>query len=282
MVLMNNTSKIALAQISPSPGDIGHNLDKAKEFMRKAYIEEANLVIFPEMYLSGYGVIGNYSMKDFQNLAIRIDDSPIIELIQLCSKLDVHLIMGLPLRGSEPNNEIYNAAIFLGPNGVIGVHRKITLPDGSYRGERFYEGEYFKPGDHFSVFKTSMGIFGIFICYELFMPEIPRQLAIQGAEYLVCLAAGPQSQKKGFDMFLPVRAIENSAYLIFCNLPQEGANSFFGSSRILMPNGRTLHQAKMREEDWIIGELDQKEAEKARLYYPNLKDRKVLEIVTFE
>lgn len=279
---MSNTIKIALAQISPSSGGISHNSDKAKEFMRKAYIEGANLLIFPEMYLSGYTVIGNYNSKDFQNIAINIDDSPIIELIQLCSKLDVHLIIGLPLRDSESNNVIYNAAIFLGPNGVIGVHRKITLPNGNYRGERFCEGKYFKPGDNLSVFKTSMGIFGIFICYELFMPEIPRQLAIQGAEYLVCLAAGPASQKKGFDMFLPVRAIENSAYLIFCNLPQEGEKSFFGSSRIIMPNGRILHQAKIGEEDWIIGELDQKEVERARLYYPNLKDRKVLEMVTFE
>jgi predicted amidohydrolase len=279
---MENSLKIALAQMSPSSGGISHNLDKAKEFMRKAYMEKANLVIFPEMYLSGYAVIGNYSMKDFQNLAIRTDDSPIIELIQLCSKLDVHLIIGLPLRDSVSNNVIYNAAIFLGPNGVIGVHRKITLPNGSYRGERFCEGKYFNPGDHLSVFKTSMGIFGIFICYELFMPEIPRQLAVQGAEYLICLAAGPASQKKGFDMFLPVRAIENSAYLIFCNLPQEGEKSFFGSSRIIMPNGRILHQAKMGEEDWIIGELDQKEVERARLYYPNLKDRKALEMVTFE
>ncbi len=279
---MKNSIKIALAQISPSSGGISHNLDKAKEFMRKAYIEGANLVVFPEMYLSGYAVIGNYSMKDFQTIAIKIDDSPIIELIQLCSKLDVHLVIGLPLRDFKSNNVIYNVAIFLGPNGVIGVHKKITLPNGNYRGERFYEAKYFKPGDHLSVFNTSMGIFGIFICYELFMPEIPRRLAIQGAQFLVCLAAGPQSQKKGFDMFLPVRAIENSAYLIFCNLPQEGDMSFFGSSRIIMPNGRTVYEAKMGEEDWITGELDQKEVERARLHYPNLKDRKVLEMLTFE
>ena len=62
----------------------------------------------------------------------------------------------------------------------------------------------------------------------------------------------------------------------------EGEMSFFGSSRIIMPNGRIIHQAKMGEEDWIVGELDQKEVERARLYYPNLKDRKVLEMVTFE
>lgn len=279
---MSNTIKIALVQISPYSGDISYNIGKAMKYMRMAYEEGANLVIFPEMYLSGYAMIGNCSKKDFQNLAIRIDDPPINELIQLCSKLEEHLIIGLPLNDSGSNNVIYNAAVFLGPNGVIGVHRKITLPNGNYRGERFYEGQYFEPGHYLSVFKTSIGVFGIFICYELFMPEIPRRLAIQGAEYLVCLAAGPPSQKKGFDMFLPVRAIENSAYLIFCNLPQEGRMSFFGSSRIIMPNGRTLHQAKMGEEDWIIGELDQKEVERARLYYPNLKDRKVLEMVTFE
>jgi predicted amidohydrolase len=272
---MLDTLKIDIAQISPRPGDINHNLNTAMEYMEKSSAEGIKLVVFPEMYISGYSVIGSCSKEDFKKISVSINDLLVSKLIKLCSKLDEYIIVGLPLR-DESNDTVYNAALFLGPDGIIGIHRKITLPNGNYRGQKFYEGEYFKPGRNISTFKTSIGAFGIFICYELFMPEIPRILAVQGAEYLVCLAAGPMSQKKAFDMFLPVRAIENSAYLIFCNLPREGNMDFFGSSRILMPNGRILEQAAVGDEDRMTGEINSTEVGRARLSYPNLKDRKAL------
>jgi len=275
---MPDTLKIDIAQISPRPGDINHNLNTAMEYMEKSSAEGIKLVIFPEMYISGYSVIGSYSTENFNKISVSINDVLVNKLIRLCSRLDEYVITGLPLRDTS-DDKVYNAALFLGPDGIIGVHRKITLPDGNYRGQKFCEGKYFKPGRNISTFKTPIGAFGIFICYELFMPEIPRMLAVQGAEYLVCLAAGPMSQKKAFDMFLPVRAIENSAYLIFCNLPREGNMDFFGSSRILMPNGRILEQAAVGDEDRITGEINSTAVGKARLSYPNLRDRKALDFL---
>ena len=278
---MRDTLKIAIAQISPLPGDITHNLKTAMEFIEKASAEGIKLVIFPEMYISGYSLIGSYCVEDFKKISVSMNDLVVRKLIRLCSKLDEYVIVGLPLRDTS-NDIIYNAALFLGPEGIIGIHRKITLPNGNYRGQKFCEGEYFKPGRNISTFKTSIGTFGIFICYELFMPEIPRMLAVQGAEYLVCLAAGPMSQKKAFDMFLPVRAIENCAYLIFCNLPREGTMDFFGSSRILLPNGRILEQAAVGDEDRIIGEINSTEVRRARRSYPNLRDRKALDFLNID
>jgi predicted amidohydrolase len=278
---MPDTLKIDIAQISPRPGDINHNLNTAMEYMEKSSSEGIKLVIFPEMYISGYSVIGSYSTEDFKKISVDMNDLLVSKLIRLCSKLNEYVIIGLPLR-DKSNDRVYNAALFLGPEGIIGVHRKVTLPNGNYRGQKFCEGEYFKPGRNISTFKTSIGAFGIFICYELFMPEIPRMLAVQGAEYLVCLAAGPMSQKKAFDMFLPVRAIENSAYLIFCNLPREGDMDFFGGSRILMPNGRILEQAAVGDEDRVTGEINSTEVRRARLSYPNLKDRKALDFLNID
>jgi predicted amidohydrolase len=60
MAMMSNRAKIAVAQIFPSPGDSGHNLAGPLEYTKKAYTGEANLIAFPEMYLSGYSAMGNY------------------------------------------------------------------------------------------------------------------------------------------------------------------------------------------------------------------------------
>ena len=276
---MEDTIKVDIAQRSPWPGDISHNLKTVMEYMEKTSAGESKLVIFPEMYLSGYSIIGPYTKEDFRKTSVTIDDFSVKKLIKLCSKLDKYIILGLPLR-DKSSDMLYNAALFIGPKGIIGIHRKITLPDGNYRGQKFCEGKYFTAGSELSIFKTPIGNFGILICYELFMPEIPRSLAVQGADYLVCLAAGPASQKKAFDMFLPVRAIENTAYLIFCNLPREGDMDFFGGSRILLPNGRILAQAAIGGEDSLRAEVSRSEVKHARLAYPNLKDRKALDLLT--
>jgi predicted amidohydrolase len=276
---MEDTIKVDIAQISPWPGDINHNLKTAMEYMERTSAGESKLVIFPEMYISGYSIIGSYSKEDFLKTSVTIDDLSVTKVIKFCSKLDKYIILGLPLR-DKSSDILYNAALFIGPKGIIGIHRKITLPDGNYRGQKFCEGEYFTAGSELSIFKTPIGNFGILICYELFMPEIPRSLAVQGADYLVCLAAGPASQKKAFDMFLPVRAIENTAYLIFCNLPGEGDMDFFGGSRILLPNGRILAQAAIGGEDSLRAEVSRSEVKHARLSYPNLKDRKALDLLT--
>jgi len=275
---MEDTIKVDIAQRSPWPGDISHNLKTVMEYMEKTSAGESKLVIFPEMYLSGYSIIGPYTKEDFRKTSVTIDDFSVTKLIKLCSKLDKYIILGLPLR-DKSSDILYNAALFIGPKAIIGIHRKITLPDGNYRGQKFCEGEYFTAGSELSIFKTPIGSFGILICYELFMPEIPRTLAVQGADYLVCLAAGPMSQKKAFDMFLPVRAIENTAYLIFCNLPREGDMDFFGGSRILLPNGRIIAQAAIGDEDSLRAEVSLSEVKNARLSYPNLKDRKALDLL---
>lgn len=275
---MEDTIKVDIAQLSPWPGDISRNLKTAMEYMERTSAGESKLVIFPEMYISGYSIIGSYSKEDFQKTSVTIDDLSVTRLIKSCSKLDKYIILGLPLRDTS-SDILYNAALFIGPKGIIGIHRKITLPDGNYRGQKFCEGEYFTAGNELSIFKTPIGNFGILICYELFMPEIPRTLAVQGADYLICLAAGPMSQKKAFDMFLPVRAIENTAYLIFCNLPREGDMDFFGGSRILLPNGRIIAQAAIGDEDSLRAEVSLSEVKNARLSYPNLKDRKALDLL---
>lgn len=276
---MEDTIKVDLAQISPRPGDISHNLEAAIKYVEKSGEGESRLVVFPEMYISGYSVIGSYSKEELHKVSVAVNDALVTTLIKLCSKLHKYIILGLPLR-DKSSDIIYNSALFVGPQGIIGIHRKITLPDGNYRGQTFCEGKYFKAGSELLIFKTPIGNFGMLICYELFMPEIPRSLVIYGADYLVCLAAGPMSQKKAFDMFLPVRAIENTAYIIFCNLPREGTMDFFGGSRILLPNGRIVAQAAIGDEDSVRAEIRLSEVKKARLSYPNLRDRKPLDFLS--
>ena len=82
---MPDTLKIDIAQISPRPGDINHNLNTAMEYMEKSSAEGIKLVIFPEMYISGYSVIGSYSTEDFNKISVSMNDVLVNKLIRLCS-----------------------------------------------------------------------------------------------------------------------------------------------------------------------------------------------------
>ena len=83
---MNETLKISIAQISPLPGEITHNLKTAMEFIEKASAEGSKLVIFPEMYISGYSVIGTYCTEDFNKISVSMNNLAVHKLISLCSK----------------------------------------------------------------------------------------------------------------------------------------------------------------------------------------------------
>jgi len=154
---MEDTIKVDIAQISPWPGDISHNLKTVMEYMERTSAGESKLVIFPEMYISGYSIIGSYSKEDFLKTSVTIDDLSVTKVIKFCSKLDKYIILGLPLR-DKSSDILYNAALFIGPKGIIGIHRKITLPDGNYRGQKFCEGEYFTAGSELSILKHQLVI----------------------------------------------------------------------------------------------------------------------------
>lgn len=268
--------KITLAQSAPVLADKAANLNTAINDIRKAHRAGAKLIIFPEMFLTGYTMLDGKDTSTVFRLAEYIDGPAVSKLTAWAKKYEIYIIMGMPLKSKVLRGIIYNAAVFVGPDGVIGAHRKIGLPTGPFFNTWFYEGNYFKPGEKLKVFKTDLGRIGIMICYEAWWPEIPRILAAKGADMIVCISAGPEVTEKGFDLVLPVRAMENGTYVAYVNLPHEKKGvKFFGGARLLAPNGKAVVEAKRYQEDFVTGDVDLNIVDEGRSVYPNIGDRSV-------
>jgi len=261
---MKEKIKVALAQISCKRGDKAENIKKVEREVTKAKQQGAELVIFPELSLTGY------TMRDqIYELAETIPGHSTTVLEKLAKKTGTYIVFGMPELSEKTQATIYNAAVLVGPNGFIGKYRKMYLPTHSV----FEEKRYFRPGYQTAVFETELGKIGLIICYDIFFPEVSRLTRLKGAQLIVCISASPATRRTFFETLTAARAIENTAFLAYVNLVGiEDGLQFWGGSRLVGPNGKTLVQAKYDEEDLVIGEINYADIRPTETFVPILKD----------
>jgi predicted amidohydrolase len=255
--------RVALAQRSSELGDEHHdprkpNLERALEAIGRAADEGADLVAFGEMYLTGY-----HTDQWLHRWASTVDppDPEIQALVAAAERHDIHIIMGLATFGPSVPGDIYNSAIFIAPTGVVGTYDKThvaafpTLSDGTAAMERCF----YSPGNELPVFDSALGRVGIHICFDLSFPEVSRVQTLKGADFLVNISAsgGDASGEKYWDHFVFTRATENAIWYVNCSVvgTQRG-DRLFGGSRVVAPDGSTVAQAKIDEEDFLVVDLD--------------------------
>lgn len=261
---MKEKFKIALAQISCKPGDKKGNLAKFEQAAKKAAKQGADLLVLPEMSLTGYVV-----RDQIYELAERIP-GPSTNLAEKISReTGVHMIFGMPELSPKAQATVHNTAVLVSPKGLVGKYHKMYLPTHSM----FEEKRYFRPGYRTSVLDTDLGKIGLVICYDLYFPEVTRLTRLEGAQLIVCISASPAVRQNFFETLASARAIENTAFLAFVNLTGvEDGLQFWGGSRLIGPNGRVLVQAKYDEEDFRIGEVDYADIRSIEAFVPTMKD----------
>jgi predicted amidohydrolase len=254
---------LLLAQTGPKLGNKERNLKQISEQASKARKKNVDLLIFPELQLTGY------TMRDeVSHLAESIPGPSTRKVETLAREHGVHVIFGMP-EESEVKGVIHNTAVFVGPKGLIGKYRKIHLPTHSV----FEERRYYRPGQEASVFKTDIGTIGLNICYDLYFPELTRLQALQSAELIVCISASPGLRRRFFEGFCLSRAMENAVYLVYVNrVGIEEGLQFWGGSRVIAPNGSVLAQCKYDVEEFQICKVDLSEVSRARAFIPTIKD----------
>ena len=254
---------LLLAQTGPKLGNKERNLKQISEQASKARKKNVDLLIFPELHLTGY------TMRDeVSHLAESIPGPSTRKVETLAREHDVHIVFGMP-EESEVKGVIHNTAVFVGPKGLVGRYRKIHLPTHSV----FEERRYYRPGQEASVFRTDIGIIGLNICYDLYFPELTRLQALQGAELVVCISASPGLRRRFFEGFCLSRAMENAVYLAYINrVGIEEGLQFWGGSRVIAPNGSVLAQCKYDVEEFQICKVDLGEVSRARAFIPTIKD----------
>jgi predicted amidohydrolase len=261
---MKEKFKVALAQISCKQGDKAENIKKIERNVIQAKKQGADLVIFPELSLTGY------TLRDrVYELAETIPGCSIGILEKIAKRARVHLVVGMPELSEKTQATIYNTAVLIGPNGSIGKYRKMYLPTHSV----FEEKRYFRLGYQTAAIDTELGIIGLTICYDVFFPEVSRLTRLKGSKLIVCISASPAVRRAFFETLTAARAIENTAFLAYVNLVGvENGLQFWGGSRLIGPNGKNIVKAKYDEEDLVVGEVDYADIDPVETFVPTLRD----------
>lgn len=220
--------RIAFAQTVPLAGDVAGNLDQHLALIRAASSESPEVVVFPELSLTGY------ELDRSGELAFTIDDARLVPLRQAARASRSTLVVGAPVR---VKGQLYNAALLLWPDGNTRVHKKQYL--GSFGEEARIDGEIppgepsvFVPGNEPELLSLSEGAAAIAICAEANRPEHASHAASQNARaYLACSFVIP-SEYDAATRNLRKRATDHKMLAGFANFggPSGGLRSAGGSA----------------------------------------------------
>jgi len=255
------------------------NLEKIKEYIDFNAKQGVNLIIFPELALTGYDIEKDAEMH--KKNAEEIPGFSTNEIVKLSQKNNIYVILGMPeLVKKEKNILYYNSAAIIGPEGVIGSYRKMH--------PIFDELKIFSKGNLPFPFISPWGTIGIGICHDTYMfPEIPRFYAALGSRIYINLTAVPVSNigwKEFYFNQLKARSLENTMFVASANLVgKEVINQYVGSSVIFGPgSGKESHQAYIyggpaseKKEEVIISTFDLMETEHIRERYPLFEKNKL-------
>jgi predicted amidohydrolase len=218
-----NRFRIGLAQCRPRLGDPGANLDLLQQQLECAAKGGADLVLFPELGLSGY------RLDPAQLRLAEPRDGPSMRRLQGCCRaLQVACVVSYP---ELDRGRHHIAASFIDRDGELAGH---------YRKTHLYAGEkqLFLPGDALAAFDTSFGRVGLMICYDLEFPEVARSLKHDGAELLLVATANMVPFQNQQRVLVQARAYENEVPVAICNrVGREGDLHFFGASGVAHASG---------------------------------------------
>ncbi|MGB9867098.1 MAG: carbon-nitrogen hydrolase family protein [Bacillota bacterium] len=194
--------KVAVVQTRLHEGERCNqvNMERAMSYLDQAVRQGAQLVCFPETFPGPW--------KE------PLDFCPHLELAQAAKEKGVYLIYGTAERAEKAPDRHYIVEVLVGPNGeTVGKYRR-TSPPGPwiYRRSRLWDLNYLE-ADELPVFKTDLGVIGILVCSEVYVPELSRVLALKGAEIVFYPAGIYKAQLYDtWRLLIHARAIENLMY----------------------------------------------------------------------
>ncbi len=202
---MRDKVKIAAVQMNPKIAQTRENLDRILIEARAAASNSADLIVFPECALTGYVF---YSREETVPFMETIPGPSAEELAACCQELGVHIVVGLLEIDAD---KCFNAAVLIGPEGLVGKYRKNHLP---FLGvDRFLD-----PGDKpFEVHETPIGKIGIHICYDATFPESARVMTLLGADILALPTNWPEGRERVSKFVINTRAYENKVHFVATN-----------------------------------------------------------------
>lgn len=236
--------RLALWQGEGIPGDLAATLAEAERVAQEAVAQGANLLLFPEGYLTGY-YLPDLAPGDLTEV-----EDALATLRGVAGRLGVGLVMG---SHTLDGGAIRNSAVVISPKGEeVGRYHKRALFGP-------WEKATFAPGDGNLLFGVGGLRIGIAICYDVEFPEIVRTYARQGAQLVVVPTALMAPHDRIARQVVPVRAMESQVFVAYCNRTgHESGLDFVGLSSICGPRGATVATASSGPE-LLVANLDPEE-----------------------
>lgn len=243
--------RVAVVQFDPQVG-IQHsqaNLEHSLELAREAAMNGANLIVLPELANTGY--LFGTRQEAFLHAEL-IPEGPSMQAwIDFALKHQVYLAAGLAERDGV---QLFDSAVLVGPGGFIGKYRKAHL----WNREKLW----FTPGNlGFPVFDTPIGRIGLLICWDIWFPEVPRLLSLQGADIICSLNNWIWTPPPLFDdsgkcmaSYLTMTAAHaNNVFIAAANrIGEEQGERYLGCSLITGTNGWPIGKVASADEQTIL------------------------------
>jgi predicted amidohydrolase len=274
---------LALAQIAPVLGDLAQNFTLHQEKIAEGRSAGADLVIFPELSLTGY------QLQDLApEVAMRRTDPRLQSLAKLTVDGPSAVVSFVE---STDDHRLFAAAALLEAGEVRQVARKCYLPTYGLFDER----RFLAAGDAIRATRASLGGrsvqgdvgVGIGVCEDFWHPTLPAILAQDGAELLINVAAGPArgasvdadqglGSAASWGTLLRATAALTTSYVAFTNrVGVDESLIFWGGSRVIGPDGVVIAEAPLFEEALLLAEIDLDEVARARTALPLLRDERL-------
>ncbi|ACU95926.1 nitrilase-related carbon-nitrogen hydrolase [Saccharomonospora viridis] len=262
--------RVALAQTDCRLGDVEGNLADAERIIKQAAEREADLVVFPELSLTGYA-LGRLT-DNVSDISLWPDDPRLAAL----SRHGPDVVIGLLEDGRIRR---HNSALYLSNGALVHNHRKLYLPNYLIWEER----KHASPGQHMRAFDTRHGRFATLVCNDAWQPMLPWLAAQDGAELLIVPANSAAKPTGGsFDPaeywhdLLTFTARMQQCWVVFVNrVGDEAGVRFWGGSRVLDPWGSVVTAAPDWEESLTVVDIDLRAVRKRRHEIPLLADARM-------
>jgi predicted amidohydrolase len=249
MLARMQSVRVGLAQIAPTLGQLDRNLARHHELIDEARTKGADLVVFPELGLTGY------QLQDLAaEVAIRLDDA-----------------------------RLFIAAALLEDGEIRHVHRKVFLPTYGLFDER----RFFAHGDMLRATPSRLGVgVGIAICEDFWHLPVPQLLALDGAQILINVSSSPgrdlaSTNEVGLGTATSWRTLMRTyaqlttTFVIFCNrVGVDESISFWGGSEVIGPNGAAVLSAPLYDEGLFLTDIATADIRRERIGLPLLRDER--------
>jgi predicted amidohydrolase len=257
--------RVALAQVDCALGDVAANLRVAADVLRRARAQRADLVVFPELSLTGYSL----GAVD-EDVSLRADGPELAALAREAEAVD--FVIGFQESGRLHN---YNSVAHFERGELRHVHRKLYLPTYSIWEER----KHFTPGSTMRAFESRHGTLGTLICGDAWQPALAFLAVQDGARVLLIPSDSTRHRSAIEEEWHDItrfyaRMLET--YVVFVNrVGKEGGLDFWGGSHVYDPWGRLVTQAPLGEPALVVAELDLADVRRRRREMPLVKEARL-------